>query len=550
VEQQRYWRMALVSLIDPKEASDAGGVAGRTGFRYQDHVGAGYVIDMLRDSALSQVEFETADDLTLRWIIEGQQTNEYVQVKTTEGDNKWSIKEIATRDNGREWTSLMEKSLSRDVNLGAALFRFVSRRDVGVALRPFLVHRDKRRIAQAKLDAAVKSIGGKFKTLKSQCGRTTTDWAKGLLWEVAGSQDAIQNKNVNRILQLAETSGEIPSYSSAGDIYTSLMRKVQDAGDASRVSDPDAKAISRDDALAWWQICLDNIRSMNRAHVRVYRVSSPAFFSDLHAIDDVESSRSLRAYDVEFDDGQWRKAELIEYLLEWLPEIALPARVLAEFDHLQARELTQRAVSLIEQNGTIADNSLLAELMLHAVLRHYFDSEPIACKIYYGVGSARSSTSAHLVSEDGVDQLWIGRSRVTTAGTHAAIIAAVTTEMEGALLNEVLREERRIIVSLREPRHMRASSLETVLSPRGKMEELRRCLHLPILVAYDSTVISAGFAEDYLDSLRAEVTEQYEDVKSKLTSALSDVQVHVFLIPVENPASLVAEFGDCLRGRP
>jgi hypothetical protein len=128
-------------------------------------------------------------------------------------------------------------------------------------------------------------------------------------------------------------------------------------------------------------------------------------------------------------------------------------------------------------------------------------------------------------------------------------MAAVVTEMESALLSEFLREERSLILSLREPRHMRASSLDMVLSPRGKTEELRRCLHLPILVAYDSTVIGAGFSEDYLDSLRVEVIEQYEDVKSKLTSALSGVQVHVFLVPVENPTGLVAEFGDRLRGR-
>ncbi len=178
--------MTLDTLIDLEEVSDAGGVAGRLGFRYQDHVGASFFLEMLRDSSLEQVEFETADDITLRWSFAGQKAIEYVQVKTTEVDTKWSIKEISKRDSGREGTSLIEKSLLCDVNPGEALFRFVTKRDVGTSLRPFSVNRDKRRTIQTKIDASVESSSKKYKTVRSSCGRSTRDWASKLLWVVAG----------------------------------------------------------------------------------------------------------------------------------------------------------------------------------------------------------------------------------------------------------------------------------------------------------------------------------------------------------------------------
>ena len=47
------------------ESSDAGGVAARLGFRYQDHVAAMIVLQMIDDRRILQVECETSDDITL-----------------------------------------------------------------------------------------------------------------------------------------------------------------------------------------------------------------------------------------------------------------------------------------------------------------------------------------------------------------------------------------------------------------------------------------------------------------------------------------------------
>lgn len=128
------------------------------------------------------------------------------------------------------------------------------------------------------------------------------------------------------------------------------------------------------------------------------------------------------------------------------------------------------------------------------------------------------------------------------------MVEAVIEEMGQALISALLREERDLILTLREPRHMRTTSLEKVLSPSGKIEDLRKCLRLPILIAYDSAVAAAGFSERYVEALRDEALAQYEDLKARLSSGLAGVQVHVFLIPVDDPAGLTADFGKRLRG--
>jgi hypothetical protein len=83
--------MNAETLID--NPSDAGGVAARAGFTFQDHVGVGLLLDMLSNQTILAVEFETSDDITLRIQEDGQDINEYVQVKSTEGDSKWNLTE-------------------------------------------------------------------------------------------------------------------------------------------------------------------------------------------------------------------------------------------------------------------------------------------------------------------------------------------------------------------------------------------------------------------------------------------------------------------------
>ena len=114
------------SLIDPASASNAGGVAGRRGQKYQDHVAASFVIEMLDAPALLQVECETADDITVRWIIDGAKVNEYVQVKTTDGEQKWTVTELTTRTAAKAGTSIAERSLACDAYDEEPLFRLVT----------------------------------------------------------------------------------------------------------------------------------------------------------------------------------------------------------------------------------------------------------------------------------------------------------------------------------------------------------------------------------------------------------------------------------------
>jgi len=282
--------------------------------------------------------------------------------------------------------------------------------------------------------------------------------------------------------------------------------------------------------------------------VKVYQIPSmAAFFSELLTLDETALKRTLFAYDVEYDGSMWRKDDLIRHLLDWLPEVALPASVLAGFNHLSASRLPGRALKEIDNRGGVDMPQLVAALMLHAVLRVHFHAEPIACRIFFSVGGTIRATSAHILQLSGRDEIWLGRSRLVAAGSHAGVIDDVLAELRTALTRDVLKDERDIIIQLREPRHMRADSLDAILTSTSKTSDLLKVVRLPILVAYDSATLGAGFDEDYVEGLKVEVQDEYERIKARMGAELNDVEVSLFLIPVECAATLAGDFESELR---
>ncbi|WP_343061258.1 dsDNA nuclease domain-containing protein [Novosphingobium flavum] len=532
-------------LISPA-ASDAGGIAARRGFRVQDHVAARLALEMLQAPGIEQLECETGDDIILRRTDKAMSVNEYIQVKTTEAEGKWNITELTTRDKSRKGSSVCEKSLLSDRFGGTAWFRFVTTRAISTKLAPFLRARANRN-GFAAFDDLVAAFRKRYPDVKSGSGLGLGEWAERMLWEVEGEERSLLARNVNEMLRLAAGRGPTPAYHLMLDTYAALVSKVRAMGDAS-VAEPEKKIWSRGDCIIWWDERLKAMRELASSAVKVYQMARPTpFFSELARIDEVELKRALYAFDVEYDDEKWRRGELIEHLLDWLPEMALPASTLASFNHLTARRLPVAALKALERHGAVDMPQVVAALMLHAILRHHFDAEPIACRIFFRIAGGMRSTSAHIVQKPEGDEIWLGRSKLITAETHREVVDEVLGELRTALNRDVLVEERDIIVQLREPHHLRADCLGPVLDSMAKTSDLLRVLRLPVLIAYDSATLSPGFAPGYVERLRKEVDVEYARIKTQLGHELDRVEVAMFLVPVECADTLAIEFEKRLR---
>jgi len=539
----------LVDMHDPligPDASDAGGIAARRGFRVQDHVAARLALEMLRDPTIEQIECETGDDIVLRRRDGDETVFEYIQVKTTEKDTKWNISELTARDKSRKRSSVCEKSLLCDRHDGLAWFRFVTTRAVSSKLSPFQQSRADRS-GRKDFNDLVAGFQKRYQDVKSDSGRGLGDWAAELFWEVEGDEGALVSRNLNEMLALAAGRGPTPAYQLMVDTYSELVGKVRQMGDAS-VIHPAEKVWSRCECYDWWEERLTAMRRDASSTVKVYQLAStPRFFSELARIDESQVRRALYAYDVEYDEEVWRRQELIDHLLDWLPEMTLPPSTLANFDYLSARRLPKEALKALERHGSVDMPQIVAALMLHAILRHHFGGEPIACRIFVRIGGGMRSTSAHIVQSQKGEEIWLGRSKLITAPTHHAMVDDILEELRTALTRDVLVEEREIIVQLREPRHLRTDRLGPVLDTMAKTSDLLRVLRLPVLIAYDSATLSPGFDPEYVTQLREEVEVEYERIKMRLGRELDKVEVAMFLVPIECADTLASEFEKRVR---
>lgn len=533
-------------LID--KPSDAGGVAARAGFTFQDHVGAGLLLEMLTDSQILAVEFETADDITLRLLDIDGRLDEYIQVKTTEDEKKWNIAEITNRvrRSGKiiEWSSLCEKSLACDKFSDRALFRLVTTRDVAPNLKPFCVPRGQRQTVAGKISALVDSFGKKHKKSISEKGRNLGDWAGVLYWHVASSTDALKDNSITKILRLCEGRGACPPFSLSVAIYEDLMNQVRNASGASRASEPMLKAIDRESLLLWWEDQLVKIRSSAHLSTKVYEFIPEPFLKEISQNEESTIKRAMKSYDVEFDDGIWRSEELCDYLLDWLPELTLPPSVLSHFNRFNARELLPKALNALK-GKMINSDQLLAETLLHAVMRNHLGSEPIPCRLFsLDDGTA---TSAHIVFDPSGDQLWLGRPCLLPLEQKDIVLKQIILDIETAVSQGVLKKEREFALSLRQPLHARPTTIQAMLSNRAKIEDLRRVVRLPVLLAYESPHLGGAYYEHYLEDIIKEADVHYQAIKAQLPNTLIDVSVVFFMIPVPRIEDLRICFEKALK---
>lgn len=532
-------------------ASDAGAVAARQGFEYQDHVAAQFVINMVGEARILRVECETADDILLVWASGAGERPEYVQVKTTENDKKWSPSEICERDSGggaSRPTSLIEKSLLVDTSSAAAQFRIVSRRDVNKALSPLKSPRKARARDGAAVDELGRKLAKKLSTT-SPAGHNLEYWARNTYWQVTGPVEGLIAQNQQALLQLAEQHGANPTHGHLAGVYDDLLRWVNRAAAASRVFAPDDKVLSRPAVMDWWNRHLAETEAVARRTTKPYRAVTDEFFAELHHITEDEIRRALTGYDARYEMTRWRSEELTDYLADWLPEVALKASELAEVQHLNLRHKMRAAFREIARNREVNPERLLAEILLHAVLRHRFKSEPIACKLFYQSESGtKAFGNAHIVHGGAQDQLWLGRASLATAATYDTVLAAIVEELSHVLDRDFLKKEREVILTLREPQHLLPTTLEAALKRNSPIDDLMEVLCIPILVAYDSAVLSGGFTPDYKVKLITEVTERYALIKPLLPAAVEQLRVHIFLVPIECVTILAHEFARKIAG--
>jgi hypothetical protein len=207
---------------------EIGGVKARQGFQIQDHVAAGFCIQMLSNPHLLQVWCETQDDITLISKGDGGEQVEFVQVKSSELNQLWSISELCKREKGK---SIIERSLEYDRCIEPCFFRIVTCGSVMRELKVLQHHigSEERILKNNELNTLKSELENKVGDYKSSNGHGSSYWADRAQWEVIHSEDSIKNQNLLALSKIIEEHGEYLANDQLEELYTKILAKVKDA---------------------------------------------------------------------------------------------------------------------------------------------------------------------------------------------------------------------------------------------------------------------------------------------------------------------------------
>lgn len=236
------------------EPLEKGGEVARVGFDFQDHIASRFLIEMLDDGEILEVWCEVFDDVTILRTNGTQITVEYVQVKSTQHNQLWTISKLCEAEkkaDGSPGKSVFEKSLDYDlVCKEKPCFRLVTSRDISKILTPlklplFHNYRQASHKDFKKLLKKFETDRPHEKKLKSPMGRGYKFWFEHLLWDVT-SQEREELKNKARLRAFCESKKQFFTQKILDNFYDDIVRKAKKAGDVKWKDYPDRKKIKRE----------------------------------------------------------------------------------------------------------------------------------------------------------------------------------------------------------------------------------------------------------------------------------------------------------------
>ncbi len=278
----------------------------------------------------------------------------------------------------------------------------------------------------------------------------------------------------------------------------------------------------------------------------VFRNKPEAFF-DL-VVHDVNRTPGLTGASAGFESGEWRNEEMADYLYEWLPEFALKYSDLEDLNSSTAVRLIKKAAKTVFTTKKYKKRGEFGELLLHALIREIFGSEPAISKIYYKSAlneTVKGFDAVHVVENDGELELWLGEVKFYKSISSA--IRDVKQELEDHTRNDYLRDEFILISSKIDSRWKHREQLNKLISSRKSLDTVFKCICLPVLLTYESSCVSSHTetCEEFKHSLKEELQKAYE----KFTEGnLPPIRIHLFLVPLDKKEELISILQNKLEG--
>ena len=535
------------------EPNDAGGVAAKHGFIFQDCVAAFYVTQMLRDKSIQSVRCEVTDDID----VVCDDFVEFVQVKTT-AKTHWAKSDLVvlTAGTGKvkkiPYSSILHKSMLSEPSLTVPRkFRIVTEHPVNVTLEYLLINRNVRTGKPGREDL-IDYLNSKTSDYCAPSGVDVATWVDAACWEVFRTMREIELLGVRNIRLAAQDLHGVglSTESSAEDIWRGILDTVTRKGALSRrINSVDNKSYLRADLNTWFKKLVDDDQKRAGRKVYVKRELPHILVPFRSPLSSPCAKRNGRVLHQQYSLRRYRYKHIADNVCKWLDEVFLRPKEMADIHKLSFVEQRQRLKTKVFESLTDV-SSFLGRVLLHATIRQMHESQPIPCLLYMdGDGEEKILENVHIVRRDPEgDQLWVGFSELVTA-------ANITTRLPE--IREQLYEEisdwfdtaRGKILDIKDDDYLLRHDIDEILDGSHAFEAHLERFRFVLFVGYDSSLLTEPETSGHEDNLEHETRVLFEAFADDLQhdSPFAELAIDVFIYPAPSLGRLIRMVEDNVK---
>lgn len=275
--------------------------------------------------------------------------------------------------------------------------------------------------------------------------------------------------------------------------------------------------------------------------------NKPAKFFDL-IVHDIDREPGLTGACAGYEGKAFRNEDLASYLFEWLPDFAMKYSELEEFNSGTAMRLMRQAAKTVYTTDKYGKRGEFGELLLHALLREVFDSQPAISKIYYK--SAANETvkgfdAVHIVDSKNGLELWLGEVKFYKNANKA--VQDITKEIIAHTGIDYLRSEFLLISNKIDSQWEHAEKIKKLISERTTLDTVFERACIPAMITYESKCVAEH--ERVTDAFRNALNKELGDIYNTFSrKGFPDIRIHLFLVPLHRKQPLVDLLHRKLKG--
>jgi hypothetical protein len=267
-------------------------------------------------------------------------------------------------------------------------------------------------------------------------------------------------------------------------------------------------------------------------------------------VHDMRRDVSILALCAGFESGEWRAVALAEHLMDYLIEFALTRDEWPKVNTVTAYRSLKAAARSVYMTDKSASRGEIGELLLHAVMREHYGSEPLVSKFYFKSSAndtVKGFDAAHVVINTEGIELWLGEAKLYT--DIGSAIRDVLADLDAHLTDDYLRQEFMWLAHKVPDTTPEIEAVQRLLDDATTLDEVVEVIHVPVLLTYESATVAAHnrASEAYAAAFEREVLVHHKTFVSK--NKVRRVRIHLCLVPLLSKTKLLAEFDARLKAQ-